>query len=87
MTQNQTKERGQPMNGDDLMKEMILLLNELAEAKVQSEEVLEDLQRAKNIILAFLHADIQDPNAQEAIVMAREFLTSNRRGLEAGESL
>lgn len=75
------------MNGDDLMKEIILLLNEVASIKVQSEEVQEDLQRAKSIILTFLHADIQDPNAQEAISMAREFLTSNRRGLEAGESL
>lgn len=71
---------------DSLMKETIVLLTEFADLKVYSDEVLEELERAKSIILAFLHADIQDPSAQEAVAMAREFLTISRRGLEAGDA-
>lgn len=71
---------------DSLMKETMVLLTEFADLKVYSDEVLEELERAKSIILAFLHADIQDPSAQEAVAMAREFLTTSRRGLEAGDA-
>ena len=38
------------------------------------EEKAKALEEAKSIILAFLHADIQEPQAREAVARAREFL-------------
>lgn len=48
-------------------------------AQVWRTQVLEEekkaFEEAKSIILAFLHADIQEPQAREAVAKAREFLS------------